>query len=65
MSFLAKLYLLESDTNKLFALAQDDKMYNFLFTQKNQEIFTILFKQTSPQAYILNIEVFHDILTFA
>jgi hypothetical protein len=26
---------------------------------------TILFKQTSPQAYILNIEVFHDILTFA
>jgi hypothetical protein len=40
-------------------------MYNFLFTQKNQEIFTILFKQTSPQADILNIEVFHNILTFA
>lgn len=46
---------------KLFNLAEDDKMYNFLFTQKNQETFT----QTSAQAYILNIEVFDDILIFA
>jgi hypothetical protein len=37
----------------------------FFYLRKKQETFTRLFKQTSTQTYILNIEVFHDILTFA
>lgn len=63
--FSQKYTCWEVASTKLFSLAQYDKMYIFLFTQKNQETSTILFKQTYAKTDILNIEVFHHILTFA